>query len=259
MRLLMIGDVVSQAGCDFLRQRLPALKRRLGADVTVCNGENSAVGNGILPHSARHLLDSGVDVITTGNHVYKRREIYPVLEESGQIIRPANYLPENPGRGFCVYDGGSFRLLVVNLLGTSYLEPLESPFSVMDRILASEEAATATFIAVDFHAEATGEKRALGYYLDGRVSVVAGTHTHVQTADEQILPQGTGYITDLGMTGPVKSVLGITPESIIARLRTAMPTRFEVAEGEPCCLDACLFELSRETGKCTAVERLRIL
>ncbi|MCI8407082.1 MAG: YmdB family metallophosphoesterase [Oscillospiraceae bacterium] len=259
MRLLMIGDVVSQAGCEFLRACLPETKRRLGADVVIANGENSAVGNGILPRSARHLLDSGVDVITTGNHVFRRKEIYPLLEEKGPVLRPVNYPESVPGHGTFLYDGGSFTLLVVSLLGTSYMEPLGNPFEAMDRILASEEARNARFIAVDFHAEATGEKKAMGYYLDGRVSVAAGTHTHTQTSDEQLLPAGTGYITDLGMTGPIHSVLGIKPECVIRRLRTALPTRFEAVESGPCRMDGCLFELDGETGRCRSLERISIL
>lgn len=258
MRLLMIGDVIAQTGCDFLRQKLPGLKRQLKVDVVIANGENSAVGNGILPHSAKHLLDSGVDIITTGNHVYKRREVYPYLEESEQVIRPANFRAGNPGRGYCVYDAGSFTMLVVNLMGTSYMEPLENPFDTIDRILEEDSAKDAKYVVVDFHAEATGEKKAMAYYLDGKVSVVAGTHTHVQTADAQILPDGTGYITDLGMTGPVQSVLGIVPDNIIARLRTAMPTRFEVPENLPCQLDGCLFDLDEKSGKCVSVERISL-
>ncbi len=262
MRLLMIGDVIAQVGCDFLRQRLPGLKRQYGIDVVIANGENAAVGNGILPHSANFLLDSGVNVITTGNHVYKRREIFSYLEENEMVIRPVNFREDAPGKGVYLYDAGAFSILVVNLMGTSYMEPLENPFDAMDRILEKNDGPGgfgATYIVVDFHAEATGEKKAMGYYLDGRVSVVAGTHTHVQTADEQILPAGTGYITDLGMTGPVDSVLGVLPENIIARLRTHLPTRFEVPENTPCRMDACLFELDPGTGKCLSVERLGIL
>lgn len=258
MRLLMIGDVVSQAGCEFLREQLPGVRHRLKADVVIANGENSAVGNGILPRSARHLLDSGVDLITTGNHVFRRKEILPVLDEDTPILRPANYSDSVPGKGSFLYDKGKFLLLAVNLMGTSYMEPLGNPFDTMDRILASDEAKAARFIVVDFHAEATGEKKAMGYYLDGRVSVLAGTHTHIQTADEQILPEGTGYITDLGMTGPIHSVLGIKPECVIRRLRTALPTRFEAVEAGACRMDGCLFELDDETGRCRMAERVSV-
>lgn len=255
MKIMMIGDVIAQTGCDFLRAHLPAVKRLYGVDVVIANGENSAVGNGILPHSADFLLDSGVDVVTTGNHAYKRREIYAYLDETPQVIRPANYPPGSPGNGYYLYDGGSFTLLVVNLLGVSFLEPLENPFDTIERILRENPA---RYTVVDFHAEATGEKRAFGFYLDGRVSVVAGTHTHVQTADEQVLPKGTGYITDLGMTGPIQSVLGVNPECIIHRLRTHMPTRYEVSEDEPCAMEGAIFTLDERSGLCVDVERVQI-
>lgn len=255
MKVMMIGDVIAQTGCDFLRERLPALKKLYGVDVVIANGENSAVGNGILPHSANFLLDSGVDVVTTGNHVYKRREIYAYLEETPQVIRPANYPADSPGSGCYLYDGGFFTMLVVSLMGVSFLEPLENPFDTIERILRENPA---KYTIIDFHAEATGEKRAFGFYLDGRVSVVAGTHTHVQTADEQVLPKGTGYITDLGMTGPVQSVLGINPECIITRLRTHMPTRYEVPESEPCSIEGAIFTLDERTGLCMEVERIRV-
>lgn len=255
IKVLMIGDVVSQAGCLFLRARLPELKRKMQIDIVIANGENAAVGNGILPHSANHLLDSGVDVITTGNHVYKRREIYSYLDENEQILRPANFPSSCPGKGYYLYDGGSYRVLIVNLLGTSFMEPLENPFVTIDRILKENPA---DYTLVDFHAEATGEKKAMGYYLDGRVSGVVGTHTHVQTADEQILPNGTGFITDLGMTGPIRSVLGVKPEAVIARLKTHLPTRFEIEEDSACEMDGLLLTLKDESGLCAEVQRLRI-
>ncbi|MGI5958524.1 MAG: TIGR00282 family metallophosphoesterase [Massiliimalia sp.] len=252
MKILFIGDVVSQPGCDFVRKKLPAFKREKQIDVVIANGENSAVGNGMLPHSADFLLDSGVDVITSGNHVFRRREIYDYLEEHPQVIRPANYPDSCPGKGYYLYDGGSFQLCVINLMGTVFLDSLESPFVTIERIL--KEAGTRCCF-VDFHAEATGEKKALAYYLDGRVSCFAGTHTHVQTADEQILPQGTGYITDAGMTGPIDSVLGVNPQNIIERYLTCMPVRFEVLDS-PCKMDAVLFEVDPKTGKCGKIERV---
>jgi metallophosphoesterase (TIGR00282 family) len=254
MRVLLIGDVVSQPGCDFLRSRLPRLKQQMEIDVVIANGENSAVGNGILPHSANFLLDSGVDVVTTGNHIYKRREIYSYLEETPQVIRPANFPVDCPGNGYYIYDGGSFQMLVINLLGTSFLEPLENPFVTVERILSQVKT---KYTVVDFHAEATGEKRAFGFFLDGRVSIVVGTHTHVQTSDDQVLPKGTGYITDLGMTGPYHSVLGAAPESIIQRLTTHMPTRYEVRES-PCVMEGAVFSLNETTGLCDRAEGIRI-
>lgn len=254
MKVLMIGDVISQTGCDYLRQKLPQIKHEMKIDVVIANGENSAVGNGILPTSAKHLLDSGVDVITTGNHVYKRFEIQSYLEETPQVIRPANFSDSAYGNGCYIYDGGHFRLGIINLLGTSYMEPLHCPFETMDKLLDQIDC---DCVVVDFHAEATGEKKALGYYVDGRVSAVVGTHTHVQTADEQILPNGTGFITDLGMTGPIASVLGIEPECVIQRLKTHLPTRFEVAQGD-CRMDCVLLEISQKDGRCERIHRMQL-
>ena len=183
MRVFLIGDVISQQGCDFLREKLPAFKRENQIDAVIANGENSAVGNGILPHSANFLFDSGVDVITTGNHVFKRREIQEYLDEHPNLIRPANYPEGCYGNGYYLLDGGNWRLCVINVQGQVFMDALDCPFRTCDRILSEVEA---DFYIIDFHAEATGEKLALGYYLDGRVSAVVGTHTHVQTADEQI-------------------------------------------------------------------------
>ena len=252
MKLLMIGDVVSQPGCDYLRKVLPALKQRLQPDVTVVNGENSAVGNGVLPKSAEHLFDSGADVITTGNHVYKRREIHSYLEECPNLLRPANFPSECPGKGWYLFDAIRYTVCVVNLLGQSFMEPVGSPFDAIDRIL---EEVKADIYLVDFHAEATGEKGALGWYLDGKVAAVVGTHTHVQTADEQILPNGTGFISDVGMTGPKYSILGVQPEAVVTRMRLHTPTRFETAEG-PCMVQGVLLDIDEKTGKCHSIERI---
>lgn len=252
IRVLFIGDIVGQPGCRFLRQVLPRLKQEEQVDVCIANGENSAVGNGILPRSAEDLFDSGVDVITTGNHVFRRREIYPYLDEHPQLIRPANYPDCCNGNGYYVYDGGRFRLCVINLMGTVFLDNLAHPFYTMDRILQEVKA---DLYFVDFHAEATGEKKALAYYLDGRISALVGTHTHVQTADERILPNGTGYLTDAGMTGPAESVLGVNPQNIIKRYLTCMPTRFEVPDGA-CQLNGVVLDLDEKSGKCTKIKRI---
>lgn len=253
--VLAIGDVVGKEGCAFLRSHLPSLRKTYGVDAVVANGENSAVGNGVLPSSAEDLFASGVDVITTGNHVYKRREIYPYLDEQPFILRPVNYPEGGYGKGVCVYDGGSFRIAVVNLQGTVYMESLSCPFKTMDQILSELDT---PLVLVDFHAEATSEKNALGYYLDGRVSAVWGTHTHVPTADERVLPGGTGYITDLGMTGPVQSVLGVKPENVLRRFLTNLPTRFEIAQ-TACKLDGILLHLDKTSGKCIDISRICII
>lgn len=254
MNILAIADVVSTVGCEYLRKKLPSLKKTYGVDFCIVNGENSAAGNGITPQSADYLFDSGVDLITTGNHVFRRREIYDRLDTDRNIIRPANYYAGNPGRGYAVADMGSVKIAVINLAGNAFMDG-SNPFTAADEVLKKLD--ECRIILCDFHAEATGEKRALGFYLDGRVSAVFGTHTHVQTADEQILPNGTGYITDLGMVGTVNSVLGVSPEAIITRLKTGMPTRFDNNEGE-CMLNACLFEIDKQSGKTTAVQRINI-
>lgn len=254
LRVMILGDVVGQGGCDHIRAVLPGLRRLYSADVVIANGENSAEGNGILPHSANHLMDSGVDVITTGNHALRRREIYSLMEERDWLIRPANLHPEAPGRGFTLYDGRRFQLCVINLMGTVYMENLENPFDCIDRILQGVQTKN---IIVDFHAEATSEKLAMGFYLDGRVSAVVGSHTHVQTADERILPKGTGYITDLGMCGAFHSVLGVRPELAIRRLRTHLPTRFENDPG-PQRLSGVVVEINPQTGRAIKIERINV-
>lgn len=255
--ILTIGDVVSESGCAYLQQVLPALKREYKADITVVNGENAAVGNGITPKSARMLLDAGADVITLGNHALRRPEIADFLEEHPQdIIRPANYHKSAPGVGCTVVDKGRYRVLVANLQGVAFMDNIENPFDAADRICAYAAEEGIRNILIDFHAEATGEKKALGYYLDGRISALVGTHTHVQTADEQILPQGTAYISDLGMTGTYYSVLGVEPECIIEKLKTNLPVRFRNAEGM-CVLEGCAIEIDEASGRAKSIERFR--
>ncbi|MDD6728079.1 MAG: TIGR00282 family metallophosphoesterase [Eubacteriales bacterium] len=248
MKILTIGDVVSRQGCEYLMQELPKLKRELKPDIVVVNGENSAVGNGILPQSADYILSCGADVITLGNHGLKRREIYDYLDSNKPIIRPANYHPSAPGRYYEIIDKGSIRAAVMSIQGAVYLDPVENPFSVVDRVIDEIKAQGIDVIIVDFHAEATGEKKAMGFYLDGKVSVLYGTHTHVQTSDNQILPNGTGYVSDIGMTGPYYSVLGVSPECAIEKMRTNLPVRFVNDDG-PCVLEGCLFEVDNKTAK----------
>lgn len=258
MNILAIGDIVGINGCEFLRARLPGLKRLKNIDIVIANGENSANGNGITPSGAEHIFKSGVDVITTGNHAFRRHEMYQYYDENSYIIRPANYPSSTtPGRGMTIIDMGRCSVAVLNIMGTSYMEPLDCPFTTADRLLEQAKAEGAKITILDFHAEATGEKRALGYYLDGRVSCFFGTHTHVQTADESILPKGTGYITDVGMTGPCESVLGVKPQIIIDKLKNKLPQRFDWADGE-CKLDCILFSVDEKTGKTIEVERMEI-
>ena len=256
MRILCIGDVVGSAGCSFLRAKLPVFKKLRAVDLVICNAENSADGNGVTPQSAQYLFDSGVDALTLGNHAFRRREVYGLLEENPFIVRPANY-PERttPGKGVIHLDTGRRVVNVINLMGNLGMEDgLENAFDCIDRMLAQAES---KIILVDFHAETTSEKRALGFYLDGRVSAVYGTHTHVQTSDAQVLPKGTGYITDLGMTGVMQSVLGVKTEIIINRFRTKLPERFEAAKGE-CSLEAALFDIDDTNGRCLAAEGVRM-
>lgn len=247
MRILMIGDVVGSSGCEKLRQCLPNLKQTYQPDLVVVNGENSADGNGVLPVSAQHIFDSGADVITGGNHSFRRREIYEEYETNGFLLRPANYPETAPGTGLCIVDKGRFQFGVISLMGQVYLTPTRCPFELADRLIEKAKAAGCKGILVDIHAEATSEKKALAYYLDGKVTAVVGTHTHVQTADARLLPKKTAYITDVGMCGPFESVLGIRPEQSIALIKDCLPVRFTVAEG-PCQLDGVVIDADNATG-----------
>lgn len=255
MRLLFLGDVVGKGGCDFLMQQLPLFKRKNNIDVCIANGENSAQGNGVTPSSVNMLLDSGVDFVTLGNHTYKRPEIMEYLEGNVPVARPYNYPAGAPGEGVGIIDKCRYRIAVINMLGTVYAEPLGNPFLEMDKALAQTDGCN--IIIVDFHAEATAEKRAMGFYLDGKVTAVLGTHTHVQTADEQLLPKGTAYITDVGMCGPVQSVLGIEPELTIKKFRSNLPVRFENAKGEYA-MDGVIIEIDEKNGKALNIERVSV-
>ncbi len=256
MRILCIGDVVGGVGCRFLRAKLPALKKIKGVDLVICNGENSADGNGITPASAKFLFDSGVDAVTLGNHAFRRKEVFEYLDENPFIARPANFPSgATPGRGIINLDTGRRIVTVINLMGNMYLDSgLACAFETVDGMLKQAEG---NIIIVDFHAEATSEKRAMGYYLDGKVSAVFGTHTHVQTSDAQVLPNGTGYITDAGMTGTVHSVLGVKTDIIINKFKTKLPARFDLADGD-CKLECVLFDVDDSTGKCKSAESMRI-
>lgn len=254
IRILAVGDVVSPYGCDKLRDCLPNLKEEKEIDLCIVNGENAARGNGLTPGAAEHIFKSGADLITGGNHSYRRREVYELLASCPFLLRPANYGNACPGRGWALLDRGGCRVAVVNLMGTVFMEPLFNPFLCADEVLKELKGET-RLIFVDFHAEATSEKRAMGFYLDGRVSTVFGTHTHVQTADAQILPKGTGYITDLGMTGPKQSVLGVAPELAVEKLKTHLPVHFKNPEGE-CVLQGAIFTVEKSSGRTAAVERV---
>jgi metallophosphoesterase (TIGR00282 family) len=257
MKILTIGDVVGSSGCEYLRKVLPNLKRELKIDLTICNGENSADGNGCTPYSSNFLLDSGADVLTGGNHSLRRRENYATLENANiPVLRPANFYKTAPGSGVFVLDKGFVQVAVFNLIGNVY-SPVnfENVFETLDRLIDGHKHCKIKIL--DFHAEATAEKRALGFYADGRISAFFGTHTHTQTADEQILPGGTGYITDIGMTGPVQSVLGIEPKLAIEKMKTGMPVKFDYAKSD-CRLCGCIFDVDETTGKCLSVKRVNV-
>lgn len=260
MRILAIGDVCGQGGTGMLLKNLPELKKKYGVDFTVVNGENCDDSNGISPDGAHLIFSAGADVITGGNHTLRRKDFRPLLDENDRLLRPHNLRDAEYGSGYCLVDMGYCQVAVINLLGTIYLEKenATNPFTSAEELVDRAEADGANIILVDFHAEATSEKRALGFMLDGKVSAVFGTHTHVQTADVQILPQGTAYITDLGMTGPIHSVLGVKPEIIIDRLKNDGKERFALAEGA-CSLEGFLFDVDIKTGKASCPEIIRIL
>lgn len=252
MRAVFIGDVVGSIGCEALSRTLSSIKREYGADITVVNGENSAEGSGISERSAQEIYGAGADVITTGNHAFGKSSADEEYERRDTLLRPANLGEELPGKGVCVLDLGRYSLAVINLIGTAFMQPADNPFKCVDEILKSIDA---KMIIVDFHAEATSEKRAMGCYLAGRVSAVFGTHTHVQTADEQIM-DGTGYITDVGMTGPVNSVLGVRKDIIVEKFRSYRSARHVVADGV-CEVCGAAVEIDPRDGKCTKIERFR--
>ncbi len=253
MNVLFIGDVVGKSGCDFLRSKLSAIKHDYSVDFTIVNGENSAQGNGITPFSAQHILSSGADVITTGNHAFKRHEAAEIYDND-IILRPQNYPDGCIGKGVCTVDIGITKIAVVNISGTVYLDPLDNPFTTADKVLKTLDTPN---IFVDFHAEATAEKKAMGYHLAGKVTAVLGTHTHVQTADETILSSHTAYITDAGMTGPENSVLGVEIKPAVDKLRFRYPVRFREAEG-PCFLNGVVISFDVKTGKSTKIQRIII-
>jgi len=255
LNLLFIGDIVGRPGRAAIRQRLPELLSRYQIEFTIANGENAAGGLGITPSVAEDLLSAGVDVLTTGNHVWRHREFLEFAESEPRVVRPANFPPGAPGRGAEAYvTPHSGSVGVLNLVGRVFMDPLECPFRAADRGIESLRGKT-NVIVVDIHAEASSEKVALGWYLDGRVGAVIGTHTHVQTADERLLPNGTAYITDVGMTGPRDSVIGMRQEAVVERFLTGMPTRFEVATG-PTILSGVVVAIDAETGRARSIERV---
>ena len=255
MKILTIGDIVGLKSVDYLCDRLFRIKSELGIDLTVANGENATEIHGISKREALAVFDAGVDVITLGNHAFGQRDICELLSEDYNIIRPANYPSLVPGIGHIIVKHKGKRILCMNVLGNALMDAMACPFATVDEILDSEKGNYDLSI-LDIHAETTSEKIALARYFDGRINIIFGTHTHVQTADEQILPRGTGYITDLGMTGPQNSVIGTNVASVIEKFRTKMPTRFTVGDGE-IRAHCALFEIDDETNKVKSVRRVR--
>ncbi|MDI6773044.1 MAG: TIGR00282 family metallophosphoesterase [bacterium] len=257
MRILFVGDVTGKPGRRLIAEHLPALRRSRDLDVVIANGENAAGGRGLTAGVSKELFAAGVDVITAGNHVWNNREAYELLDADPRILRPANYPPGVPGRGAAVVTTArGARIGVINLQGRVFMQELDDPFRTA-RDLARKLRAELPTVVVDFHAEATSEKVAMGWYLDGHVSAVIGTHTHVQTADERVLPEGTAYITDVGMTGPRDGIIGMAREAVLERFLMQLPVRFEVATG-PVMLNAVLVTAS-DDGRATAIERIQVV
>jgi metallophosphoesterase (TIGR00282 family) len=254
MHIFFIGDIVGSPGRRAVEELLPKVVDRYLIDLVVANGENAAGGIGITPQVAEMLLNSGIDLLTSGNHIWKHKEILPYLDDTDRLLRPANYPPATPGRGYTIIEtAAKEKAAVINLEGRVFMSPLECPFRTVASILAALPA-DLSVILVDMHAEATSEKLAMGWYLDGRVSAVIGTHTHVQTADERILPGGTGYITDAGMTGPINSVIGMKKEVILERFLTQRPQPFKVAS-QDIQLQGVVLDVDSK-GRCREINRV---
>jgi len=254
LNLLVIGDIVGRPGRQAVREFLPDLVRQYNIEFIIANAENASGGRGLTREVMQELLGAGIDVLTMGNHVWDNKEIFSFIDDQPRIIRPANYPQPCPGQGYHVYQAGfNLKIAVINVSGRVFMPALDCPFRTVDQILSSLPEVDC--IIIDFHAEATSEKQAFGYYFDGRATAVLGTHTHIQTADERILPEGTAYITDLGMTGPIESVLGMERQGVIEKFLTQRPIRFEVAKG-PSQLQGVVLELDESTRRVTQIRRI---
>ena len=254
MKILIIGDVVGKTAVEYLSKNLWKYRSDNKVDLVIANGENASDIHGISVNEAESLLDSGIDILTGGNHSFRRRDIHAYMENSTKIIRPANYPANAPGAGYTTIDINGYRVLVMNVMGTTFMEPLACPFETTEKILSREEGRYDISV-LDVHAEATSEKIALGYYFDGKVSLVFGTHTHVATADEKILEGGTAYITDIGMSGPENGILGARREEIIRKLKDKMPAQLSVADGE-IKVHGIIVEVNTSTKKAESIERI---
>ena len=254
MRILAVGDVFGRSGRKAFCQHTPKLKSERGIDVVIVNGENAAHGKGLTYDTFMELLSGGADIVTSGNHIWDNRDVMKIIDQEPFLIRPANYPEGTPGKGFCIYPHRNKNIGVLNLSGRTFMPVMDCPFIKAAEII-KEIKRDCDIILLDFHAEATSEKMAMGFYLDGKVSAVWGTHTHVQTADLRILPKGTAYITDLGMVGPLDSVLGVRPEIVIDKFITAMPVKFELAEGA-CIYCGIIIEIDDKNNNVISVERV---
>jgi metallophosphoesterase (TIGR00282 family) len=252
-RILFVADVVGHPGREAVKAILPGLKQELKPQLTVVNGENSAAGFGLTAKLAEELMQAGADVITSGNHVFAQKEFVTELPALERVIRPANYPPDAPGKGWCVVDASGHQAMVMNLMGRIFLDSLDDPFRAADAILAAQP--DVSIILCDMHAEATSEKTAMGWYLDGRVSAVVGTHTHIPTADARVLPGGTAYVTDVGMVGPRDGCIGMDKDVVIKRFLTAVPNRFVVASG-PVTFNSVLVTINASSGRAQSIQRI---
>ncbi|MEI3604669.1 TIGR00282 family metallophosphoesterase [Pseudogracilibacillus sp. SE30717A] len=257
MNILFIGDIVGSPGRDMLSSYLPRLKDKYRPIITVVNGENAAAGKGITEKIYKEFMNLGVQAITLGNHTWNKKEIIDFIDDANYLIRPANFPENNPGKGIVFVKSNQLEIAIINLQGRTFLDPHDDPFKKADELIRIAKKRT-NIIFIDFHAEATSEKQAFGWYVDGRVSAVVGTHTHTQTADERILPEGTAYITDVGMTGPYDGILGVEKESVINRFLSNMPTRFEVDKKGRNQLNGCVISIDQTSGKAIDIKRILI-
>ncbi|MBB6452849.1 hypothetical protein HNQ94_001295 [Salirhabdus euzebyi] len=257
MKILFIGDVVGSLGRDMVKEHLPSLKNKYRPDVVIVNGENAAHGKGINEKIYRNFLEWGANVVTLGNHAWDKKEVFEFIDDAAYLVRPANFPEGTPGKGITYYKAGKKELAVINAQGRTFMPPLDDPFRVVE-VLVTEAKKRTPFIFVDFHAEATSEKQAMGWFLDGKVSSVVGTHTHVQTADERILPNGTAYISDVGMTGPYDGILGVKREDVIRRFLTSLPVRFEIPDEGRKQLSGVVININKDSGLAQKIERIMI-
>ncbi|OLO40968.1 metallophosphoesterase [Alkalihalophilus pseudofirmus] len=256
MKILFVGDVVGSPGRGMIKEYLPKLKKKYRPQISIVNGENAAGGKGITQKIYKGFLDAGAQAVTLGNHSWDNREIFEFIDDARSLVRPANFPDGTPGQGYTIVKVNSIEVAVINLMGRTFLPPNDCPFRKVDEIIEQVQSRTPV-IFVDFHAEATSEKQAMGWYLDGRVTAVVGTHTHVQTADHRVLPKGTAYITDVGMTGPYDGILGMERSAVLNKFLTNLPVRFEVAEGREQ-LNAVVITVDEKNGRAKSIERILI-